>query len=235
MQECRAQNLDSIRKRSAFMGLKLMVLLLCILGVASCKTSTESPANSSPASADTSPPASIPATQPVQPAPPMETAAMKPRIDACSLLSGTEIETVQGETVKETNLSGQSAGGFSISQCFFTLPTFTNSISLMVAQKGEGVGARDPKDFWRSTFHDEKARQKASNRTGEKGEEKEESAPAQKISGVGDEAFWMGNQISGAIYVLKGNAYIRVSIGGPANEASRKRSKTLAQKAIARL
>lgn len=214
------------------MRLNLIVVLLAGLMVVSCKknNTAEPSANSPQAVAKTSASPITNATQPL-PISPAATAATKPGVDACALLSGQEIESIQGESIKETKLSGQSAGGFNISQCFFTLPTFTNSISLMVAQKGEGTGARDPKDFWRSTFHDtkEKARER------KKGEEKEESAPPQRVAGIGDEAFWMGNQVAGALYVLKGNAYVRISIGGPSNEASKRRSKTLAQKAIARM
>ena len=61
----------------------------------------------------------------------------KGKIDACALLTSQEIRSVQGESLKETKASGKAEGGFSISQCFFTLPTFTNSISLAVTQKGE--------------------------------------------------------------------------------------------------
>jgi hypothetical protein len=46
----------------------------------------------------------------------------------------------------------------------------------------------------------------------------------------------MGSRIGGALYVLKGNAYLRISIGGPSDQADKiKKSKTLAQKALARL
>jgi hypothetical protein len=108
---------------------------------------------------------------------------VKPRVDACALLTSKEIESVQGEAVKETKLTGQSTGGFSVSQCFFTLPTFTNSVSLLVAQKGEGAGANDPKDFWRDTFHEAKAGKNDKDRDKKKGEENEPVVPPQKIPG----------------------------------------------------
>jgi len=166
------------------------------------------------------------------------------------LLNSKEIEAVQGEALKETKLSGQAGGGLQISQCFFTLPTFSNSISLLVAQKGDGADAKDPKDFWRETFQkgvtEEKDRDRERERNkkdgdkdkkaGGRGEEEEGSTPPQKVSGVGDDAYWLGSRVGGAIYVLKGNAYIRISVGGSGDQASKiKKSKTLAQKAIARL
>jgi hypothetical protein len=230
MQECGAKSVARCM-RSLMRSKLLFVLLAGLITVAGCKTTnpTQRSANG-PQAAEASVSPAADANQPPSISP-AETSTAKPRVDACSLINTQEIESVQGESVKETKLSGQSTGGFSISQCFFTLPTFTNSISLMVAQKGEGTDARDPKDFWRSTFHDKK--EKARKR--KKGEEKEDSAPPQRVFGIGDEAFWMGNQVSGALYVLKGNSYVRISIGGPSNEASKGRSKSLAQKAIARL
>jgi len=54
--------------------------------------------------------------------------------------------------------------------------------------------------------------------------------------GVGEEAFWVGNRIMGALYVLKGNAFLRISVGGEKDESVRiTKTKTLAQKALKRL
>jgi len=176
----------------------------------------------------------------------------KAKIDACALLIGPEIRSIQGESLKETKASGSVESGFSISQCFFTLPTFTNSINLVVTQKGDGAGARDPRQFWEATFDKEsegerdKERDKSSkkdleieakkarDRNGK--EEEKEAAPPQKIEGVGDEAFWTGSRVGGALYVLKGNAYIRVSVGGAGDQQTKtNKSKALARLALKRL
>jgi hypothetical protein len=219
-------------------------VLFSMLLTVGCKTTntTQPSANSAPASSDINAPSSSPASQPSTPVAPSDTTAAKPKIDACALLTSQEIESVQGEAVKETKLSEQSGGGFTVSQCFFSLPTFTNSVSLLVAQKGDGAGAKDPKLFWRETFHkderEERERERdKKDRDKKRGEEEEEeSSPPLKVAGIGDEAFWMGSRVGGALYVLKGNAYVRISIGGPADQANKiKRSKALAQKAIARL
>lgn len=222
------------------MHLKLLILLLSsCLAIAGCSSSTPPPANGSQTAVDAAQPssASSPANQPSSSAV-TETVAVKPKVDACALLTSKEIESVQGEAIKETKLTGQSTGGFSVSQCFFTLPNFTNSISLLIAQKGEG-SANDPKEFWRDTFHEDKVREKGKGhdkKRGEQEEEEEGGVPPQKIPGIGDEAYWTRSRVGGALYVLKGDAYIRVSIGGAANQATKmKRSKILAQKALARL
>jgi hypothetical protein len=215
----------------------VIVSLATTLAFVGCsKTPTASPANSSQPAGERS---SVPTTSasPSQAAPATATTT-QPKTDACVLLTSKEIESVQGEAVKETKLSGQSSGGFSMSQCFFTLPTFTNSVSLLVAQKAEGAGARDPKEFWRDTFHENKAGEedKERERDKKKGEEEEESTPPQKVTGVGDEAYWTGSRVGGALYVLKGNSYVRISIGGAADAGVRiKKSKALAEKALTRL
>ena len=174
----------------------------------------------------------------------------KGKIDACALLTSSEIRSVQGEALKETKASGSAEKGFAISQCFFTLPTFNNSISLVVTQKGEGAGGIDPKEFWEETFDKEpegereRERDKKSAKEGEKEkgrersreEEEEEAPPAQGITGVGDEAFWTGNRVGGALYVLKGSTYLRVSVGGAGDQQSKiNKSKALARLALKRL
>jgi hypothetical protein len=177
-----------------------------------------------------------------QPSPQQATTASadsgKEKVDACTLLTSKEIQSVQGEALKEAKSSERSEGGFSTSQCFFTLPTFTNSISLTVTRRGDGPGARDPKQFWKETFHRETESEQARDRDRNKGrernegreEEEEQGAPPQKITGVGDEAFWAGSRFGGALYVLKGNAFIRVSVGGTGDQQTKiKKSKALAQ------
>jgi hypothetical protein len=185
-----------------------------------------------------SPPAAM-AAQPALSNPANAQTQAKPKTDACALLTDSDVESVQKETIKQTKLTGVSQGGLSLSQCFFTLPTFTNSISLQITQKGEGAGARDPKGFWRETFHQEqteKERERDREKAAKKEEDEEKSAPPQKVNGVGDEAFWMGSRVGGALYVLKGNSYLRISVGGSGDTTEKiKKSKALAQKVIPRL
>ncbi len=177
----------------------------------------------------------------------------KGKIDACALLTSQEIQSIQGEALKETKPSGTAQSGLNISQCFFSLPTFTNSINLAVTQKGDGAGARDPKEFWEERFEkrfenekEERQREKKmgvdrdreakQTRGREREEEDEEGAPPEKIEGVGDEAFWTGSRVGGALYVLKGNAFIRVSVGGIGNQQTQiNKSKAIARLALKRL
>jgi hypothetical protein len=147
--------------------------------------------------------------------------------DACTLLTKEETEAVQGEAFKDTKASRKSSAGLSISQCYFELPTTVNSIVLTVTQRGGGGDTREPKESWQDMFHREKASGKK-----EEGEEKE----PQKVEGVGDEAFWLGNRVGGALYVLTGNSYIRISVGGAGDQAQKtEKSKKLAQSVLKRL
>jgi uncharacterized protein DUF1573 len=154
----------------------------------------------------------------------------KSKIDACALLTSKEIESVQGEPLKETKSSGSSAGPLAVSQCYFTLPTSANSISLTVMQKGAGSDARDPKQFWKETFHADKDKEKGHAEEGEK------AAAPEKIDGVGDEAFWAGNRVGGSLYVLKGNSFLRISVGGAGDRAAKiDKSKKLAEAILKRI
>jgi hypothetical protein len=170
--------------------------------------------------------------QPAKTSPAAITELNKKGVDACALLTGKEIKTVQGEDLKETKPSGKMIGGFTISQCYFTLPTLSNSVSLTLVQRGEGTEARDPKEHWREIFDPERNAEKK----GEEEAEKEKVTPPEKIAGVGDEAFWTGNRVGGELYVLKGNNYIRISVGGPGDQSSKiKKSRDLAEKVLKRL
>lgn len=219
------------------MRVKLIVFFIVCVALSGCsRESSPAPANSETVASQSATSAASPAVQPAAPAASSVLTAAKPKVDACALLTSDEIKAVQGEAVSEMKLTGQDSGGFNLSQCFYSLPTFTNSISLMVAHRGDGTDARDPKEFWRSTFHEDERDGNESRREKEKEEEGEvEGAPPERVAGLGNEAYWTGNQVSGALYILKGNSYVRISIGGPPNAASRKRSRALAQKVLARL
>src|SRR6202040_4346241 len=109
------------------------------------------------------------------------------KMDACSLLTSKEIESVQGEALKEPKSSGQTGGGFAVSQCYFGLPTSSNSISLTLMQKSDSPDARDPKEFWKETFHGEKSEEKGRE------EEERKAAPPETLDGVRDRHVGLSN------------------------------------------
>ncbi len=148
-----------------------------------------------------------------------------PVLDACSLLTSEEIQSVQGEAVQNTNSSEKPGEAYSISQCHFALPTFTNSVSVTLMGRGTGPNARDAKQFWSETFSKEAPLMSGSSKTG---------TPL-RIADLGDEAYWVGNDVIGALNVLKGNRYITISVGGGDQAAKLEKSKKLADFALQRL
>lgn len=182
---------------------------------------------------------------------PVSPASAGPKVDACTLLTSDEIKGVQGEPVKETKTSGRAAGDFLVTQCYYELPTTSNSISLTLTEGAGQTGAQSLKDYWEETFGKNESKSESERRTErdkekkkatEKakaergGEEEEESAPLEPVRGVGDEAFWSASRVGGALYVIKRDHYIRISVGGKDNlQTKLKKSKVLAQKALRRL
>ena len=174
-----------------------------------------------------------------QPVPKASEKSNQAQIDVCGLITDHEIEAIQGSPIKETKSSALSDTAFRVSQCFYTATEFSRSVSLAVMQRDPGRPATtSPKDFWKERFgrySDEKGRDKVKQETEGK-EEKEESVPPKKIDGIGDEAFWASNRFGGVLYILKGDAFISISLGGTDDEETKlNKSKALAQKALQHL
>jgi hypothetical protein len=164
--------------------------------------------------------------------------AVEKNPDPCALLTKSEIESVQGERVSATKASRPERGRFAVSQCFYSLPTFSKSISLEVTRPRANETEK-PKDQWRAMFRGEPTekseREHKSDREGEEEREKE-SSPPRKIAGIGDEAYWVGPAIVGGLYVMKGDSYFRLSVGGADREGVKiEKLKKLARRAVRRL
>lgn len=133
---------------------------------------------------------------------------------ACSLLSKEDVESIQAVGVNETKSSKSANGMFLISQCFYTAAESNKSVNLALIRN--------------QMERDEKSEKNTA--------EKEEGPAPKKISGLGDEAFWVSNRFGGVLYVLKGNAFISIGLGGSDDEETKlTKSKALAQKALQRL
>lgn len=188
---------------------------LCVftLALAGCQSSDPHAANS----ATPSPSISTPTASPLP-------VARKSRIDPCALLTSDELKAVQGEALQTTLPSERGFGEYLIAQCYYQLPTITNSVVVNVTTPKER--GKSAKEHWQET-HAESGR-------GKEPEEKE-SRP-ERISGIGEDAYWEASGIAGALYVLKKDAILRISVGGASDIKTKlEKSKTLAQKALARL
>lgn len=147
--------------------------------------------------------------------------------DPCRLLSDAEIRATQGHAPAQKIPSEQPAGSFRFTQCFYRTPEYTNSVSVAVGIPLETDRKRSgPRQYWQQQFH-----AKVSTAPGRKKKE-----PPRRVAGLGEEAYWVGDPMSGALYVLKGEIFLRVSVGGPPDQAVKiKRATALASHALRRL
>jgi len=167
---------------------------------------------------------------------------VKSKIDACSLLTSDDIKSVQGEAYKDAQRSDRQDGDFIVAQCYFALPTTANSVVLNVTTAREGAST-NPRKFWESTFtHSSEAprdrdKEKDKAKSGEKREAEEEEAPKpEKTAGLGEDAYWLASRVGGALYVLKGDEFFRISVGGAGDAKSKlNKSMTLAQRVLKKL
>jgi len=233
----------------------LLLSSLVIAGGCSQPATNQTPSTTNQTAATSTAPGQTNAVATATPAPAVQSPAPKGDVDPCSLLTSAELQTVQGEPLKETKSSGQAAGGLLNLQCLYTLPTFSNSVSLSLTERDpQAAGGRTAKQYWQEIFHGretagreggKEAGEKNGKEAGEKnqargereaGEEEEGSARPEAVRGLGDEAFWTASRVGGALYVLKGERFFMVSVGGKGDEESKlKKAKTLAQSALRRL
>lgn len=166
-------------------------------------------------------------------------AAKQAKPDACVVLSSTDVQKVQGDPVQETKPGTQSAGGLVMSQCLFRTANPSKSVSVAIASPG----SISPRAFWQKQFPStkpsserESEKKRAAGSKEEKKEKDEESTRPRSIAGVGEQAYWVGSPMVGALYVLKGNTFLRISVGGVREEPARiEKSVALARLALKRL
>ncbi len=163
----------------------------------------------------------------------------KEKMDVCMLLSGSDIETVQGEPVKETKRSTQPSGGMMMSQCVFHTVKLAKSVHVALATpERTGRSGLAPRKFWQRQFHSTELKEEETSVAGKESdqEREEEANKARPIGGLGEEAYWVGNPIAGALYVLQGDFFLRISVGGVREESVRiEKSKALACAVLKRL
>jgi len=165
------------------------------------------------------------------------------KFDACSLATGEEVGAIQRAKMLDPKSSEGPEMDFVLSQCYYGSAEPDKSVSLGLMQRNPAdPGTRPIAQFWHETFdhlasaeNGEGAEKKRQEDKGEDNKEHEGVRP-QKIEGIGEESYWLGNPMGGILYVLKNDRMLRISFGGPGNADEKLgKSKTLAQKAIGRL
>jgi hypothetical protein len=164
--------------------------------------------------------------------------AKQAKPDSCALLTSADVLSVQGDAVQETKPSTQPAGGLLMSQCLFRTASPSKSVSVAIAS----AGSVSPRVFWQKQFHSAKSEseENENEKPAAKGKpakkEEDESTRPRSITGVGEQAYWVGSPMVGALYVLKGNTFLRISVGGVREESARiEKSVALARLALKRL
>lgn len=213
-------------------------IVLIVVGSATLSVAVSSCKKSETTATGTAPNSSPAATVKVGP----------PKFDACTLLTREEVGQVQGSPIKDAIRSGQTNGRIQAAQCYYSAETSHLSVSLAVTLNDpDSKDMNATREYWDQTFGrvekegneteaDKEKRESMEKQRGRGEEEEEHGPPPKKIEGVGEKAFWSGNAVGGALYALKNNAIVRVSVGGQKDEAARiDKSKVLAQKALDRL
>jgi len=160
----------------------------------------------------------------------------------CALLTPAEIEAIQGERVEETKPAVQPGGGSFATQCLFRTPTLSKSVSLsLTASDPLHPVALTARQLWQKQFHslevesDEESAEGKSVKKLEPERERESRKP-RPVRGLGEEAYWVASPVASALYVLKGEMFLRISVGSAGQETERmEKSKALARAALKRL
>lgn len=195
----------------------LWIILFAAL-LTGCKSS-DNPASTAATTTPAASPLAVAASSP-SPSSPASSS-----IDPCVLLTKEDLKTVQGEELKQASRSDQPNPDYLSTQCYYLLPTAANSVVInLTIQK---PGGKSVEQLWEGMFENGEA---------EKGEEGEEQAKPEKISGLGQESFWLASRVGGALFVLKKNTIFRISVGGGGDIKTKlSKSRALAIKALARI
>ena len=202
---------------------KRLWIILFALALTACKSAdnSQSPASSSPGATPPAAASPSPATASASPS-----SSVGSTIDPCALLTSEELKAAQGEELKQASRSDQQDPDYIITQCYYLLPTAANSVVVNITM--QKPGGKTAKDLWQKMFAESNQR--------EQGEKEEKPARPEKVSGLGQEGYWLASRVGGALYVLKKNIIFRISVGGAADLKTKlSRSKTLAGKALARI
>lgn len=189
----------------------LASLILCVgLGLVGCGKNTKAPS------------AKARETTPNE----TKTELAKPSTDVCQLIGADEMSALLGLHVKDTTASSRTHDQLFTAQCFYTADEMSRSVSLTLTASASNRGAAHA--FWQNTFHPDGDSEK---REGGK-EEGQEGRPPRPIANCGEDAFWT----AGSLYALKGDQFIRVSVGGPDTEEQKlEKSKAIAAKVFSKI
>lgn len=143
--------------------------------------------------------------------------AVPPGPSACDLFEPGATAALFGAPVQ--GRAGHRAGdGLEISTCFLRVQG--SSRTAYVELRGSRTDTPASR-HWAELFHASAAREDESLRKGNRFRGDAPAEPAQEpavealpVERLGDEAFFVGTAVYGALYVLQGDRYLRLSVGG---------------------
>lgn len=151
----------------------------------------------------------------------------RPPVDACSLLTPSEVQQLEGEATKETKSSAAEAGALAATQCFYALPTFAKSFTVTV-MAGSG---HQLEEQWEQLFEE-----RHEQREEEKEGEEVERSGVEHIPGLGRDARWSVSRYAGVLHVRTSHAIVRITTGSTGDEADRlNRARKIARIVIGKL
>jgi hypothetical protein len=127
-----------------------------------------------------------------------------------------------------------------ISECLFHTSVFAKSVSVALATPSSGnPSALTPRKFWQKQFRAPGKRTKCAQRARESRRRRpKEKRHANRggLRGLGEDVYCAGTPVAGALYVLQGDNFARISVGGVGEERARiEKSKVLASAVVKRL
>lgn len=187
-------------RKVAITNLSLIILLIGVFGCSSQPTATAVPPTSAPAAVQptntkVAPPSStqMPTTAPAAATPTQAASTSGKKLYACSLFSQAEAESILGGAVE--NVPTQS------------LPHLADTNSSCIYQVQAAPGESVQLDVTRAPTHDSARQYMEESKTVWVSILK---AEPEVITGLGDEAFWLGNAPSRQLHVLQDIFYLRI-------------------------
>ena len=154
----------------------------------------------------------------------------QPLPDPCKLLTISDVEQAQGNVYLDTAKSVKTSGGVTVSQCYYRLAEASRSVTLELTR---AASPHKTHELWEKQFE---SKEKESKEKEKKGEEGENETRGVEVKGIGEDAIWTGNRVSGALYVLTKDLILRISLGGiGTQELKVERAKMLARRVLPKL
>ena len=165
---------------------------------------------------------------PLSPGQIQQPGSIQAKIETCSLVTKEEVAAIQKATITNAKSSAAPSGNLVMSQCYYSAKEPNMSVSLAILQpSSRSTAGSEARDYWENTMRGSAEESAGDTRHDDEGSRRREKA---------QEAFWSGNRVGGALYVLHKNVIVRISVGGPDDQETKiTKSKALAAKAIGRL